>query len=72
MRVNQVMKLALVVLFVVSGLVGCASTPPPSQDTSAVSQSDMSQQGEVKGAADSSMSGEKVPSPEAMAGMETS
>lgn len=69
MKAMQMMKIALVVLFIVSGLIGCAKTPPPSQDP-VVPQSDMSQQGEAKGAADGSMRSENVPSHEAMAGME--
>jgi peptidoglycan-associated lipoprotein len=72
MKIMQVLKVALVILFVVSGVIGCAKTPPPSQDPQ-VGQADMSQQGDVKGAdsGDSSSSTEKGPSHQAMAGMET-
>jgi peptidoglycan-associated lipoprotein len=69
MKAMQIFKVALVVLFLVSGLIGCATTPPPSQDTP-VAQSDMSQQGEAKAADSGSKTAETVPSHEAMAGME--
>lgn len=71
MKVKQMLKIALVVLFVVGGLVGCASTPPvPSADDQAkVAQSDMSQQ-DAKGVDDKSMQGEAIPSHDAMAGMQ--
>ncbi len=69
MKIMQILKVALVVFFVISGVVGCATTPPPSQDAP-VAQSDMSQQGEAKGADDGSMKSENVPSHEHMAGME--
>lgn len=70
MKAMQILKVALVVLFLVSGLIGCASTPP-AQD----SQVDMSQQGDVKGAGDagdagSSMKEEVVPMHDHIAGME--
>jgi len=73
MKTMQILKVAMVVLFLVSGLVGCATTPPPSED-SMVSQADMSQQADAKGAADAgqeSMQGETVPSHMDMAGMGT-
>jgi peptidoglycan-associated lipoprotein len=67
MKAIQIVKVALVVLFLVSGLIGC-STTPATQDT--VGQSDMSQQGDVKGAGEDTMKDEAVPSHEQMAGME--
>lgn len=70
MKTMQMLKVALVVLFLVSGLIGCATTPP-AQDAPVV-QSDMSQQGggDVKGADQGAMKSEAVPSHEHMAGME--
>jgi len=72
MKAMQVFKVALVVLFLTVGLIGCASTPP-AQDPM-VSQSDMSQQGDAQGAgagADSStMTEEVVPMHDQIAGME--
>jgi peptidoglycan-associated lipoprotein len=72
MKTMQILKLALVVLFLVSGIVGCASTPPPSEEGT-VSQADMSQQADVKPAADAgqdTMKSETVPSHMDLAGME--
>lgn len=71
MKTMQILKLALVVLFLVSGIVGCASTPPPSEEGT-VSQADMSQQADVKPAADAgqdTMKSETVPSHMDLAGM---
>jgi peptidoglycan-associated lipoprotein len=68
MKAMQMLKIALVVLFLFSGLFGCASTQP--QDTSQVTQSDMSQKSEAKPADDGSMKGEAVPSHDHMAGLE--
>jgi peptidoglycan-associated lipoprotein len=71
MKTMQILKLALVVLFLVSGIVGCASTPPPSEEAT-VSQADMSQQADVKPAADTgqdTMQSETVPSHMDLAGM---
>ena len=72
MKAMQMLKIALVVLFLFSGLVGCATTPPVStaDDQAKVAQADMSQQTEAKGVGDKSMQGEAVPSHEAMAGMQ--
>lgn len=69
MKTMQMLKVALVVLFLVSGLIGCATTPPV-QDAPVV-QSDMSKQGggDVKGADQGAMKSETVPSHEHMAGM---
>lgn len=71
MKAMQIFKVALVVLFLVSGVIGCATTKPAPQDAQ-VSQADMSQQdgGEVKAADESSMMSETVPSHMQMAGME--
>jgi len=70
MKAMQIFKVALVVLFLVSGVIGCSTTKPMSQD-SQVSQSDMSQQGgDVKAADESSMTSETIPSHMQMAGME--
>jgi len=71
MKTMQILKLALVVLFLVSGIVGCASTPPPSEEGT-ISQADMSQQADVKPAADAgqdTMKSETVPSHMDLAGM---
>jgi peptidoglycan-associated lipoprotein len=72
MKVMQMLKVVLVVLFLFSGLIGCSATPPPdaSGDQGSVVQSDMSQQEEAKGVDDKSMQGEAVPTHEAMAGMQ--
>ena len=71
MKTTQILKVALVVLFLVSGLVGCATTPSPS-DEGTVSQADMSQQADVKAAAGSgedTMKSETMPSHVDMAAM---
>lgn len=72
MKALQIFKLALVVLFLTAGLIGCASTPP-AQDP-AVGQSDMSQQGDAQGAGSgadsSSMTEEAIPTHDQIAGME--
>jgi len=72
MKVMQMLKVAMVVLLLFSGLIGCSTTPPvaPMDDQAKVSQADMSQQAEVKGVDDSSMKGEAVPSHDAVAGLE--
>jgi peptidoglycan-associated lipoprotein len=71
MKTLQLLKVALVVLFL-SSLIGCASSKPvtPVEDQAMVSQSDMSKQSNVQGVDDKSMQGEAVSSPEAVAGME--
>jgi len=69
MKTMQIFKVAMIVLFLISGLVGCSTTPPPAQE-SQVGQSDMSQQSDVKGAGEDTLKSEGVPSHEAMAGME--
>ncbi len=75
MKVMHLLKVALVGLFLFSGLVGCSTTPPPDSmdmagDQAKVAQSDMSQQAEARGVDDKSMQGEAVPSHDAMAGMQ--
>jgi peptidoglycan-associated lipoprotein len=72
MKTMQLLKVALIVMFFCSGLIGCASTQPvtPVEDQAMVSQTDMTQQSEVKGVDDKSMQGEAVPSHDAVAGME--
>lgn len=72
MKAMQMLKIALVVLFLFSGLVGCATTPPPAttDDQAKVAQSDMTQQAEVKAVEEKPVQAEVVPSHEAMAGME--
>ncbi|MEN8688374.1 MAG: peptidoglycan-associated lipoprotein Pal [Desulfuromonadales bacterium] len=68
MKTMQIFKVALVVLFLVSGIVGCATTPPATQEgmqEGMVDQADMSQQADAKGAADAgqdTMRSEPVPS----------
>lgn len=69
MKAMQMIKVALIVLLLVSGLVGCASTPPVQDEQSQVVQSDMSQQGDAKGVGEGSMKSETVPSHDHMAGM---
>ena len=73
MKAMQIFKVALVILFLTAGLIGCATTPP-AQDP-AVGQSDMSQQGDAQGAGagagSGSMTEEVVPTHDHMAGMES-
>lgn len=71
MKAMQMLKIALVVTFLVSGLFGCASTKPTAQPD-AVSQSDMSQPAEVKGVGDGASTTQgsgTVPSHDAVAGL---
>ena len=75
MKMMQMLKVAMVVLFLISGLIGCSTTPPVSQmDDKAgetkVSQSDMSQQAEVKGVDEGAMKSEAVPVHEAVTGLQ--
>lgn len=72
MKVMQMLKVAMVFLFLCSGLIACSTTPPVSQmeDQAKVSQADMSQQAEVKGVDESAMKSEAVPSHDAVAGLE--
>jgi peptidoglycan-associated lipoprotein len=72
MKVMQMLKLALFVLFLSASLFGCSTTPPVTQmdDQAKVSQSDMSKQGEVKGVGESAVQSEAVPSHDAVAGLE--
>jgi peptidoglycan-associated lipoprotein len=72
MKAMQIFKVALIVMFLVSGIVGCATTPPATQEGT-VDQADMSQQAEAKPAAGSdqdTMKSESVPSHMDMAAME--
>jgi len=72
MKTMQILKVALVVLFLVGGIVGCATTPPPSEEGT-ISQADMSQQADVKpasGAGEDTMKSEAMPSHVDMAAME--
>jgi len=64
MKAMQMFKIALVVLFIFSGLVGCAK--PVAQTEESV---DMNQQAEVAVADDKPMQEEAVPSHDHMAGM---
>lgn len=66
MKAMQMFKIALVVMFVVSGLVGCAK-PAAQPEEVAV---DMSQQQVAKVADDKSMQKDAVPSHDHMAGMQ--
>ncbi|MCK4507238.1 MAG: peptidoglycan-associated lipoprotein Pal [Desulfuromonadales bacterium] len=67
MKAMQMFKIALVVLFIFGGLVGCAK--PVTDDQANVTQPDMSQQKEVKVADDKPMHGDAVPSHDKMAGL---
>ena len=49
MKTMQIFKVALVVLFLASGIVGCATTPPATQD-SMVDKTDKSQQADANSA----------------------
>ena len=71
MKAMQIFKVVLIVLFLVSGIIGCATTPPATQE-GMVDQADMSQQAEAKPAADTdqdTMKSESVPSHMDMAAM---
>ena len=68
MKAMQMFKIALVVLFIFGGLVGCAK--PVTDDQANVTQSDMTQQQEVKPADTKPMDGDAVPSHDQMAGLE--
>ena len=71
MKTMQIFKVALVVLFLVSGIIGCSTTPPATQE-SMVEQADMSQQADAKAATDTgqdTMKSEQVPSHVDMAAM---
>ncbi len=70
MKTMQMLKIALIVLFLFSGLVGCASKSGTQGDDGKVYPFDMKKQEEVKGADDSSMQGGAVPSHDQMAGLE--
>ncbi len=72
MKVLPVLKVAMVVFLLSSGLIGCSTTPPvtPMDEQAKVSQSDMSKQSEVKGVDESAMKSEAVPSHDVVAGLE--
>jgi peptidoglycan-associated lipoprotein len=67
MKATQMFKIALVVLFLFGGLVGCAK--PVTDDQTNVTQSDMSQPKEAKAADDKPMHDDAVPSHDHMAGL---
>lgn len=69
MKAMQMLKIALVVLVVFGGLIGCASKSAQDEE-SKVYPFDMKQQEEAKGVDDKSMHGENVPSHDSVAGME--
>lgn len=76
MKGMQMLKSALVILFLLSGLIGCASTQPTTP-VAEIPQADMSQQEDVKVADDSNvaddgsnmMQQEVIPSHDQMAGL---
>jgi peptidoglycan-associated lipoprotein len=71
MKKMQIFKVVLIVLFLISGIIGCASTPPATQE-GMVEQADMSQQADAKGAAETAQDttkSESVPSHVGMAAM---
>jgi peptidoglycan-associated lipoprotein len=72
MKTMQKLKLAMIILCLIGGLFGCASTQPvtPIEDQAKVSQADMTEQSEVKGVTEGTMQEEVVPSHDAVAGME--
>ena len=70
MKAMQMLKIALVVLFIFSGLVGCAKPVAQTDDQANVAQADMSQQQEASAADSSSVQQQEVvPSHDHMAGM---
>ncbi len=72
MKVMQMLKVSMVVLFLCGGLIGCSTTPPVTQmdDQAKVTQADMSQQAEAKGVDEGAVKSEAVPSHDAVAGLE--
>jgi peptidoglycan-associated lipoprotein len=72
MKTMQIFKVALVVLFLVSSIVACSTTPPATQE-GMVDQADMSQQADAKAATDAgqqdTMKSEPVPTHVDMAAM---
>jgi peptidoglycan-associated lipoprotein len=73
MKFKQIIKVVVLIMILSIGLIGCSTTPPPSEEL-AVGQSDLTQESEAKGASveeQSSMSSETIPQHEEMAGMET-
>lgn len=69
MKTMQMLKIALIALFLFSGLVGCASKSA-TPDDGKVFPFDMKKQEQVKSADDSSMQGGAVPSHDSVAGLE--
>ena len=69
MKTIQMLKIALIVLFLFSGLVGCASKSATPDDQSAYPY-DAKQQTEVKAADDKPMPKEDVPTHDMVAGLE--
>ena len=69
MKAMQMLKIALVVLFLFGSLVGCASKQAQ-EDVAQIPASEMSQQTEAKAADDGSMKKEVIPVHDHMAGME--
>lgn len=69
MKTMQMLKIALIVLFLFSGLVGCASKSA-APDDGKVYPFDMKKQEQVKGADNASTQGGTVPSHDSVAGLE--
>ncbi len=68
MKAMQMLKIALVVLFLFSSIVGCATKQP--QEIAEVPATDMSQKTEAKAADDGSMKKDVTPVQDQIAGME--
>lgn len=70
MKVVKMLKVAMVVVFLSSALIGCASKQAPLDDQGALGQADLSQQAEAKGVGEgSAQQGDAVPSHDAVAGL---
>lgn len=72
MKAIQMFKMSLMILILVGGLFGCASTQTatPAEDQAKVSDADMAQQADAMGVKDQPLLSENVPSHETVAGME--
>lgn len=72
MKMMQMFKLTMIVLFLFGVVVGCSKKPvaTPMDDQAKVGQSDMAQQAEAKGVAEQPVQGEVVPRHEEVAGLE--
>lgn len=69
MKVVKMLKAAMLVVFLSSALIGCASKQAALDDQGALGQADLSQQAEAKGVSDGAQQDVAVPSHDAVAGL---